>query len=836
MKGKKAIILSLLGISFLGVSVTLADSQSGIITGGTQRATNDYARQARARQRNANAVVNPNASPTYNYGFKAGRVSGKSSSGSKKNKGKSEVNDSITTGKTVKPSKKVENPILSPVQKDNNGNVTSYETKTQEDSKKDTEKTYETYDRPLFYDQFKDDLDRFTSKAYFKGDFWGFSSETNYLINSFVQAIFWVNKTIFSMTATIYEKLDSDGDINKSIVDVLNIAGDTYNSLMTSQVLLFVGGLFVSYAYYEYAKRGGGFFTSLLKLFVTFGVVTIFFTKSATGDYYLTRAYTNVDSALTGVASSVSKLENTYSSKGYGEGSPLDSYFEQAIWEPYAYMNADKVSEDKAKYKGLKLNLSEKDLKALLAYDSDDKKFKIDDKKIEEIVYDGDDTKIKNLSNNWGDKFSYAIGSIFKTTVLGIIVDAFAIFRFVLRVTLLILAVLSPFVALISFIPTMQIVLLNFAKRMGITIGLAGFMDFFAIMALFIYKMIDGVVSTLFSANYLLVVFVEIIVLIMLWKKRDWIVSILTADRLRVSSSFGRFPNRLKRRFKGTVRRRRYGGRSLTNDMTKMAVARQVVKGIRNRSLAGLGRGTLKGVTGLSRAGQMGFAMAGAGYSREAASRLVHAQSQARKDRFNQLKTSFGRGLNHLKYNTLKLAQDGTRDKALKSHLQGRAGDVRLSGMQLASDKERARRKANVSKQRVSRLKEAHQLKQNQQREKQMVVKSVEDIRQKTGMSAKEAYKKYSHDKRLERRTSEQKQMPKSPLGEHSRKINRSNYVSKQPKTHQTVKPKTVRESRIKQSVSKENVVKKTRKAMKVASAYSQEELRAKLRRSSLKR
>lgn len=813
MKGKKAIVLSLLGVSLLGVSVALADSQSGIITGGTQRATNDYARQARARQRNSNAVVNPNASPTYNYGFKAGRVSGKSSSGSKKNKGKSEVNDSITTGKTVKPSKKVENPILSSVQKDNNGTVTSYETKTQEDSKKDTEKTYDTFDRPLTYDQFKDDLDRFTSKAYFKGDFWGFSSETNYLINSFVQAIFWVNKTIFSMTATIYEKLDSDGDINKSIVDVLNIAGDTYNSLMTSQVLLFVGGLFVSYAYYEYAKRGGGFFTSLLKLFVTFGVVTIFFTKSATGDYYLTRAYTNVDSALTGVASSVSNLENTYTKQGYGDGSPLDSYFKQAIWEPYAYMNADKVSGNDVKYSDLGLNLSEKDLKALLAYDNDDKKFKIDDKKIEEIVYDGDDTKINNLSNNWGDKFSYAIGSIFKTTVLGIIIDAFAIFRFVLRVTLLILAVLSPFVALISFIPTMQIVLLNFAKRIGITVGLSGFMNFFAIMALFIYKMIDDVVSTFFN-NYLLVVFVEIIVLVMLWKKRDWLVSILTADRLRVSSSFGRFPNRLKRRFKGTVRSRRYGGRSLTNDMTKMAVARQAVKGIRNRSLAGLGRGTLKGVTGLSRAGQMGFAMAGAGYSREAASRLVHAQSQARKDRFNQLKTNFGRGLNHLKYNTLKLAQDGTRDKALKSHLQGRAGDVRLSGMQLASDKERARRKANVSKQRVSRLKEAHQLKQNQQREKQMIVKSVEDIRQKTGMSAKEAYKKYSHDQRLERRTSDYSQA----------------------KEKKTVKPKMTKESHTKRSAPKQKVTPNGGKKPKVTSSYSHEQLKSKLRRSSLKR
>lgn len=687
------------------------------------------------------------------------------------------------------------------------------------DSKKETQKklieaaTYDTFDRPLTYDQFKDDLDRFTSKAYFKGDFWGFSSETNYLINSFVQAIFWVNKTIFSMMATIYDSLDKNSSLNTQIVDILNIAGDTYNSLMTSQVLLFVGGLFVSYAYYEYAKRGGGFFTSLFKLFVTFGVVTVFFTKSATGDYYLTRAYTNVDSALTGVASSVSKLENTYSSKGYGEGSPLDSYFEQAIWEPYAYMNADKVSEDKAKYKGLKLNLSEKDLKALLAYDSDDKKFKLNDKTMEEIVYNGDKVKIKNLSNNWGDKFSYAIGSIFKTTVLGIIIDAFAIFRFVLRITLLILFVLSPFVALISFIPTMQIVLLNFAKRIGITVGLSGFMNFFAIMALFIYKMIDDVVSTFFN-NYLLVVFVEIIVLVMLWKKRDWLVSILTADRLRVSSSFGRFPNRLKRRFKGTVRSRRYGGRSLTNDMTKMAVAKQAVKGIRNRSLAGLGRGTVKGISGLSRAGQMGFAIAGAGYSREAASRLVHAQSQARKDRFNQLKTNFGRGLNHLKYNTLKLAQDGTRDKALKSHLQGRAGDVRLSGMQLASDKERARRKANVSKQRVSRLKEAHQLKQNQQREKQMVVKSVEDIRQKTGLSAKEAYKKYSHDKRLERRTSDYSQA----------------------KEQKTVKPKMTKESHIKRSAPKQKVTPNVGKKPKVTSTYSHEQLKSKLRRSSLKR
>ena len=95
-----------------------------------------------------------------------------------------------------------------------------------------------------------------------------------------------------------------------------------------------------------------------------------------------------------------------------------------------------------------------------------------------------------------------------------------------------------------------------------------------------------------------------------------------------------------------------------------------------------------------------------------------------------------------------------------------------------------------------------------------MIVKSVEDIRQKTGMSAKEAYKKYSHDQRLERRTSDYSQA----------------------KEKKTVKPKMTKESHTKRSEPKQKVTPNGGKKPKVTSSYSHEQLKSKLRRSSLKR
>lgn len=54
------------------------------------------------------------------------------------------------------------------------------------------EQGYPTYDYPLTYDKFKNHLKPFTSKVYFKDDWLGFGTETNYLINSFAQGFFLV--------------------------------------------------------------------------------------------------------------------------------------------------------------------------------------------------------------------------------------------------------------------------------------------------------------------------------------------------------------------------------------------------------------------------------------------------------------------------------------------------------------------------------------------------------------------------------------------------------------------------------------------------------------------
>lgn len=604
------------------------------------------------------------------------------------------------------------------------------------------EQGYPTYDYPLTYDKFKNHLKPFTSKVYFKDDWLGFGTETNYLINSFAQGFFWFNKFLFSINASIYEAFKEDGTIGNKIVDVINVSGDIFVHFLSSDMLILLGGLFVSYAFFQHVKGRKNFFSSLLKLFAVFGVTMVLFTRTATGDYYLARAYHNMDSAISSVANQVTVFTDKYQEEGYGSDNVLDLYFKEAIWKPYIYMNSDEVSEDKAS-DAWGRNFSEAELKALLAYDADDSDFKMaikgEKEKVgmDKIVYDGKKVKVENLSSNWGVKFSYAIGSIIKTTLLGTILVAFAILTFLLKIMLLILFSLSPFIFIISLIPTMETVLFNFGKQVTIITSLSGFMSFITTLALYIYGLIENAILSLYPNDYLIAVFLEVIIFIVIWKKRAWLLSILTADRVRVSGNFGRFSNPLKH-----VRRtRKNGGHSLSNDMTKMALAKNAMRGVRRKSWQGLKNYN-------HRLREDGL-MIRQGVSRNTARRKVKQVSDARKHKIEKLKSGFSDSLNYFRQKGLKLAHEGAKDDKTRERINQRL-------------------KANVASKvknntqiRKERLKQGKELKRSRPYERYETVKAVEDVQKKTGLSTRDAYKKYHHDMRVQKRNELLKTVPK---------------------------------------------------------------------------
>ena len=126
--------------------------------------------------------------------------------------------------------------------------------------------------RDLTYANYKDNLKYFTSKVYFKGDFFGLSAETNYLINSFVQAIFWVNKECFTLFANAYEAIQNFGAVDTAITTVIDSSADIFNTLATGEVITVIGAITVVYALLSYAFGRGSFFKILLQFFLIYAV------------------------------------------------------------------------------------------------------------------------------------------------------------------------------------------------------------------------------------------------------------------------------------------------------------------------------------------------------------------------------------------------------------------------------------------------------------------------------------------------------------------------------------------------------------------------------------
>ncbi|MFS1664106.1 hypothetical protein [Streptococcus sp. zg-JUN1979] len=728
MNSKKILVTTLLSISLLGTTSSLADEKSSP---------------------SASELNTYQLSKDSSNGFRTGKIEKK----------ETVVKEKDSTEDT--PAKK-ESAI-------DNSQITESllpsGTKTLKDLAEE-DKAKKLYNEKLTYENFKNDLDRFTSKVYFPNDFFGFSSETNYLFNSMVQGVFWINKLFFSMTATVYESISKTGKLDDQIIEVINISGDVYKSLVSGDIIIFLGGLFVSYAWVMYIKGRAGFFTSLVKLFVVFGITTAFFTKAPNGDYYLARTYNNVSSAVTNVANQLSSFNGVYGSSAYGGDSSatvLDAYFMESIWKPYVFMNADKVSDNPLyvdEKHNISLNVSEENLRLLLGYDADDKNFKLKDKEgkevaIQQFVYDGDKPLVKNLSNAWGTKFSYAFGSITKTVVLGIIIDALAIVDFVYRIMLALLFFLSPFVAVIALIPTMQIVLTNFGKKVGTLIALSGFMSFFTIGLLYLWNIVELTIQSVFVGNYLLTVFLEVIVMVMLWKKRDWVMSIVTADRLRINNK-GRSLSRFKRRFKGAVRTRRNGGHSLANDMTKMALARNAVRGLRRRAVSKVGTRFKSGVANMYRGRQLSYALAGGGFENDnVAKGYARSKTEARKTFLKRSKASFSSSIDNLRHAGLMLAKEGANKKQANPQLDKRLKNAATKRDTSKLKKELYARRQNRMQQRMTKLAEHSPNKRLRQEKNKVFVQSVLDKKKGTDLTAKQVYKQQERKNRIAGRSKE---------------------------------------------------------------------------------
>ncbi|MBF0777883.1 hypothetical protein [Streptococcus cuniculi] len=442
----------------------------------------------------------------------------------------------------------------------------------------------EITETPIPYEKGIKYLDRFTSKVWFDKGFWGFGDKTAYLINSFVQGLFWLSKTIFFVCAKIYEKLTDTSQFDEYITLALDSGASVFKGLTSADngLLYFIGSLMFFYVAYVYFVQNGSFVRTLLKVVLIYACSSMLFYQHD-GKYVLQRVYNAMNTVTSDVAEkSITGLTFTDSdekktTQGFSAtketNAVLDKYFDIAVWQPYQYMNG-KVTEIKGNT--VEFDLTEEQFLTLLDYDSGNDGFKVGDETMDKFVGKGEEVHHTMLSAAWGEKFTHVLASLVDSLVLGVILDVFAVMSFAMKIILVLLMLLSGFVALISMIPTFDNVLFNFLKRLGGTVAVSGLLSLCSLVLLWIYDILSLLLTGLFIGNPLLIALSKILVMWYLWKKRDFIVSILTANR--VSNLSNNFTRRLSHR--ATYWRRR---------TSRNALKRLQVAGRAGYARAGLG-------------------------------------------------------------------------------------------------------------------------------------------------------------------------------------------------------------------------------------------------------
>lgn len=423
------------------------------------------------------------------------------------------------------------------------------------------------------YTYVKDNLSQITSKVWFKDSWFGLDTAMLYLINKMVQAVFWVAKFFFTIFASIYDKLVESPELFASYVsDIISATASIFKSL-EGVLLPLVGASMATYLAYVYFVKHGSFFKTLIRLLLVFACSILFFSKYSDGTYVVTRFYTNTTSVTTNLSSTVTKsLTGTKLTTPSSDGA-LTEYAKSAIWNPYSYMNSDTADTDNG------FSLTDEELKSLVDYNDGDDDFKVSngDKEtpIKDVAGSEDDPKNSMLKSNWGAMFSYAIVAVLESLLMGLILIFFALMQFVLNVTLLILLVFTPFALIFAMVPTFENILFNMTKKLGGTIILSGLMTLLATIALYFNNILTTITTAIGFENMIVGYVLKAIVLVILWKKRDYFLSILTANRIRhISNRFTQRIDKAGRKLQDNTL-----GRVQKNTQAKLAVAGSVLAG-----------------------------------------------------------------------------------------------------------------------------------------------------------------------------------------------------------------------------------------------------------------
>ncbi|HEM6116672.1 TPA: hypothetical protein U2C09_001259 [Streptococcus suis] len=437
-------------------------------------------------------------------------------------------------------------------------------------------KAEETFDGT--YEDAMNHLDLITSKVWFGNDVLGMNSETMYLINTLIQGVFWVAKMIFYVCALVYEKLSDTSSLDPYVTMSLDSGRTLFNILKNDFgfVAIILG---TAYAYYDYALKKGSFFRNIMKMVVTIACSFMLFSQY-NGKYVVQHVTDNAFTISQEISTKVvdglsttlteSTNVNTSSLSGKDKQSVLTQYFNKTIWQAFKYMNAESTVKDGK----TTFTFSEEQFRELIFYPSGDGDFKVGDKKIKNIVGSKDKVKNQMMKDAWGKKTMYAVTAIVDTLVLGLILDAFALFSFVSILLIMVLILLGAFVALLALFPKAEGFLIGWFRKFGTTIFVSSLATFLSVIVLWFYDVLTIVLSGLFNENPILIAMAKVGIFWIVWKKRYWLLSMMTANQLSVST------RQFARRFGGVTTDRQGFGMTQVKDnaLSKLSLSRRSIR------------------------------------------------------------------------------------------------------------------------------------------------------------------------------------------------------------------------------------------------------------------
>ena len=400
--------------------------------------------------------------------------------------------------------------------------------KTIERAKKDLEgkkaiQKKEAESRKLTYENYKSKMSDLTSKVYFDKKFFGFDSNMNYFFNSIVQAIFWLSKFIFTIIAGIYNAVEGMSDVSTLLNNVIGNSSKVFSSLFSKEIVYVIGASMALYLLYLFATGNGSVVKAFVKMLLIYTIIGLYFVKINVNEqnkYLLTHLYDGFRTTTISLNGQITKTLTNESSNA------IDVYFTETIVKSYKYMNSP-LKEDG------EFQLSEAEFEDLAGYKQGDGDYLVGGKKIKDIAKDKDPEN-KMLKSEWGAKFSYAFSSLIDVTVVGIVYLVLGLARFFFLMIYVFLILILPFILLVSLFPSMEGLIHSFNKKAISMLILSSVTLLATTLFVFFYNSLTDFISLAVGKNVLIVIFVKAILLFLMFKNKNMILSLF--------SQIGRLP------------------------------------------------------------------------------------------------------------------------------------------------------------------------------------------------------------------------------------------------------------------------------------------------------